>query len=105
MNDSKKNRKRPYLALFLSIVFPGLGQLYNGQHQKGFIVAALFMIINFLASKPLAIIMEIGVDNIEMVESNTLVLFFGYSIAALFLTAVAMYDSKLTADKINKDLE
>lgn len=102
MSESEKKIKRPYLALFLSFLFPGLGQLYNGQMQKGFVIIAIFMAINFLASNPLSIIMDNGVENMDTLESNTLILFIGYSVAALFLTAVAMYDAKLTADKINK---
>lgn len=105
MSDKQKNKKRPYLALFLSFVFPGLGQLYNGQNKKGFTIVGFFMVINYLASKPLSIIMENGVENLENIDSNTMVLFLGYSVAALFLTAVSMYDAKLTADKINKESE
>jgi signal peptidase I len=36
MEDLK--RRRPPLALFLSLLTPGLGQLYNGQLKKGFII-------------------------------------------------------------------
>lgn len=104
MSEDKKALKRPYLALFLSFIFPGLGQLYNGENKKGFTIVAVFMTINFLVSKPLSIIMENGVESLETVESNTMILFFGYSVAALFLTALAMYDAKLTADRINKEL-
>lgn len=41
--------KRPGLALFLSLLFPGVGQLYNGQTSKAFtfffaFVAAIYLI-------------------------------------------------------------
>ena len=36
--------KDPRLAAFLSLLFPGLGQMYNGQKLKG----ALFSVIQFV---------------------------------------------------------
>ncbi len=36
--------KDPRLAAFLSLLFPGLGQMYNGQKLKG----ALFSVINLI---------------------------------------------------------
>jgi TM2 domain-containing membrane protein YozV len=32
-----KNAKRPLVALLLSVLFPGLGQVYNGQPAKAFV--------------------------------------------------------------------
>lgn len=103
MSENEKKLKRPYLALFLSFLIPGLGQLYNGQMKKGFVIIAILMLINLLASDPLSIIMENGVENMQDIEGNTMILFAGYSVAALFLTVVAMYDAKLTADRINRE--
>ena len=34
--------KRPLLAMFLSLLFPGVGQLYNGQTAKAFALFAAF---------------------------------------------------------------
>lgn len=38
-------RKRPLLALILSMLIPGLGQVYNGQIIKGAILAVFYLII------------------------------------------------------------
>lgn len=103
MNEGKENIKRPYLALFLSFLFPGLGQIYNGQFKKGFIISGLFIAVYMLMSKPYSIMKQSGFDNLETIDSNTMIIVFGYSIAILFLTGVSMYDAKLTADKINKE--
>jgi TM2 domain-containing membrane protein YozV len=37
--------KRPIVALLLSVVFPGLGQLYNGEIAKGIVIAAACSIL------------------------------------------------------------
>lgn len=42
------NRKNPYLALFLSLMIPGLGQLYNNETIKGLVVLALCVGLGFL---------------------------------------------------------
>jgi TM2 domain-containing membrane protein YozV len=43
------NKKEPLLSLVLSLLFPGLGQIYNGQIKKGIILlvitAALIVLI------------------------------------------------------------
>ena len=43
-------KKRPFLALILSFIFPGLGQFYNGHSKKGIIliVAAIVSVILYL---------------------------------------------------------
>lgn len=103
MSQEEKKIKRPYLAMFLSFALPGLGQLYNGEFSKSMVIVGIFMVINFLASEPLRLIMDTGIENIDMIERNTLILFAAYSLAALFLTIVAMFDAKLTAEKINSE--
>ncbi|NIP29735.1 MAG: hypothetical protein GTO02_05595 [Candidatus Dadabacteria bacterium] len=105
MSGEKKRYRRPYIALFLSFLMPGLGQFYNSQVQKGLVIITIFMIINYLASEPLKVIMDVGVENVDMIDRNTLILFGAYSIAALFLTIVAMLDAKLTAEKLNEEIE
>ncbi|MEW6308075.1 MAG: hypothetical protein AB1492_03425 [Bacillota bacterium] len=45
-----KTQKEPYLALLLSFIVPGVGQFYNGDMNKGFIMlgtAVACMILNF----------------------------------------------------------
>ncbi len=47
MADEKK-RKNPKIALILSAIFPGLGQIYVKQIPKGVVLIALNLIINYL---------------------------------------------------------
>ncbi len=37
--------RRPAIAALFSLVIPGLGQLYNGEAVKGFIMAMLFLVL------------------------------------------------------------
>jgi tetratricopeptide (TPR) repeat protein len=43
MAQSDTVKRKPGLAALLSLIIPGLGQLYNGEVIKGFIMAALFI--------------------------------------------------------------
>ena len=43
--------KRPTLAVLLSLVFPGMGQLYNRQPRKAFSLALITYILDFLMVK------------------------------------------------------
>jgi len=54
-------KKSPFLAAFLSFIFPGLGQIYNGQTKRGFgffifIVICAFFIFIGLSSSGLGIL-------------------------------------------------
>lgn len=96
MSNNKKT-KRPLLSLFLSGLLPGLGQLYNGQMQKGLILVGLNMVINFLLRDPLAQVMENSFD----IPRPTIVVFTGYTIAGLVLWIYAMADAKHYAEILN----
>lgn len=76
-----KKNKRPKLALFLSFIFPGFGQLYEGQYIK-----ALSLIVASVISSLLMII-YIGI--------------FLYLIVWVY----GMYDAYYTAKKINNGEE
>lgn len=97
MNNNRKT-KRPLLSLFLSGLLPGLGQLYNGQMQKGLVLVGLNMVINFLLRDPLAQVMENGFD----IARPTIVVFTGYTIAGLVLWIYAMADAKNYAETLNR---
>lgn len=96
--DNIKKIKRPLLSLFLSGLLPGLGQLYNGQIQKGIILVGLNIVINFLLRDPLEQVMENGFN----VPGPVLVVFTGYTIAGLVLWIYAMADAKRYAESVNK---
>ena len=105
MSGEPKKVKKPYIAMLLSFIVPGLGQMYNGQFYKSFAILGILMVLNFLASEPLMIIMETGAENIDKIDRNVLVLVAGYFVAAIFLTVVAIYDAKLDAEKINDNID
>lgn len=100
----KKKRKLPYLAAGLSLLFPGLGQIYNGQFKKGLSLLALVFVVNLLAGDP----MEEAVEatkrgGVEDIPSDTMILVLGYGLAMIFLVGLSMYDANATARKINED--
>ena len=54
-------RKSPFLAGFLSAVMPGLGQVYIGYYQRGFVHAIVVaVIITLLASNALEALIPLG---------------------------------------------
>lgn len=97
MNTQNEKKKRPLLALILSALLPGLGQIYNEQFSKGAVLLGLHMIINLLLREPLEQVMERGFD----LETPTLVVFFGYTVAGLILWIYAMTDAKRYAELVN----
>jgi hypothetical protein len=55
-----KRRRRPLLAAFLSGLFPGLGQLYNGQRLKAALFAAGGIVTGFWPLSPLDIDIDLN---------------------------------------------
>lgn len=98
MSDPTRKRKNPYLALILSGILPGLGQLYNNQILKGLVLAALNFAISLLVRNPLVRLIESGVD---VSDRPTLFIVTGYTAAGLALLIFAMVDAKKTADRLN----
>jgi TM2 domain-containing membrane protein YozV len=99
--DGEKKRKSPTIALILSAIFPGLGQIYVKQILKGVILIVLNLIINYLLINPLEAIMESGGS---MADMSTLYIVLGYTVAGLILWIYAIIDAKRTAERINKEL-
>jgi TM2 domain-containing membrane protein YozV len=101
MADEQK-RKNPTIALILSAIFPGLGQIYVKQIPKGVVLIVLNLIINYLLISPLEAIMESGGS---MSDTSTLYIVLGYTVAGLILWIYAIIDAKKTAERINKEIE
>lgn len=99
MEEEKKRRKNPTLALILSAVFPGLGQIYNNQVPKGVIFLVLNTIINFLLYEPLQRVFEAKGG---MPDRPTLIVVSGYTIAGMVLWLFSIIDAKKTAEMINR---
>ena len=100
MNEEKK-RKNPTLAIILSAIFPGLGQIYVNQYPKGIVIICLNLIINFLLINPLKLIIE-GGGSVQ--DNSTLIIIAGYTLAGIVLLFYAIFDSKKVAEKINREL-
>ena len=78
-------QKNPLIALLLSFLFPGVGQIYNGQMMKGIILLVAYFGIIFLAFILTFIVIGICLF-----------------IVPLAIWLYAMYDAYVTANKINK---
>ena len=105
-NMRREGRKKPWLAVLLSLFFPGLGQLYNGQFVKAVSIFALIMVVNILSREPLEVFLEFAdTAALENVPRATFTLVAGYSLATLFIAGVSIYDANVTAKKINLDIE
>lgn len=99
MNEEKK-KKSPILALILSGILPGIGQIYNGETNKGLVLLGLNFVISYLLSEPLRQFMEAGGSSPANPFETTVYL---YLIAGLFLWIYAMVDAKRTAERINRE--
>ena len=101
--EDRKRKKLPYLAAGLSLLFPGLGQIYNGQFRKGLSLLALVFVVNSLAGGPVETAVEVTRKGTpEDIPSDTMILIFGYCLAMIFLVGISVYDANATAKKINE---
>lgn len=101
MADHTK-RKNPILALVLSGLLPGLGQIYNNQIMKGLIFFALNIALSFLSYEPFVYFMK-SWSTLQQspIEMSQLLRLFIYSAAATVILIAAMIDAKKGADRIN----
>ncbi|HEY7535871.1 MAG TPA: DUF5683 domain-containing protein [Thermodesulfobacteriota bacterium] len=99
MTGETKRRKNPTIALILSAIFPGLGQLYNKQMPKGIALLALNLAVNLLLIKPLE---ELTISR-DSPDKSTLFIVSAYTVIGLILWIYAIVDAKRTADKINRE--
>lgn len=98
----EKQAKNPLLALILSAILPGLGQIYNSHIGKGLFFIGFNMVINFLIREPLTVVLD-NMENLDNVDSPTMFVFVGYSLASMVLWIYAMYDAKKCAELINEE--
>ncbi len=100
MKDKKKKRKSPIIALVLSGLLPGLGQIYNNQLVKGLVLIGLNFVISLLIREPLSRLMELEGD--PFADEPTTLIVLAYTLAGLALVIFSMIDAKKTADKLNR---
>ncbi len=99
MEDKPRKRKKPALALVLSALFPGLGQIYNNQIFKGISLIALNVAINFLLVKSIE---KLTGSRDSIPDNSTLFIIVAYCAAGLVLWVYSIIDAKRTAEKINE---
>ena len=79
------NKKEPFLALFLSFLWDGLGQMYNGQVKKGFTIIVAEILLWFVI-----VILMFVLIGFCMLPIPVIMRFY------------FMYDAYKTAENINK---
>ena len=100
--SGKKKRKSPILALILSGLLPGLGQLYNKQIYKGLLFFALNIVISYLSYGPfVSFVNSLSSFLDSPPDMSQLPKLLIYSIAATIVVVAAMIDAKMSADRIN----
>lgn len=98
-NNDNKQVKIPILAIALSALLPGLGQIYNSEVTKELLFIGINLVINFLIREPLAAVME----DPQNVSQHNMIVFIGYFIAGGVLWVYSIVDAKQNADRINKE--
>lgn len=83
---AKTIKKNPLIALGLSLIFPGLGQLYNNQNHKGII-----LIIGYIVSFILCLIL-IGIIFV--------ILIWIYAMYDAFISAKALNNGEILEDRL-----
>lgn len=81
-----EERRKPWVAALLSVVFPGLGQVYTGRVKKGLLLSCLFLVI-LVAS--VMVMMEYSAAPL-----NVIIPFFTVIATFLFILIDAMITAK-----------
>lgn len=107
MSDTGMKRKNPVVALILSGIFPGLGQMYNAQILKGAVLAAINIVINVLIYTEIdefivRLYRNMGYVEVGPEDMPAMLAVLGYSAVWLILLLYAVIDAKRTADRLNE---
>lgn len=94
--------KRPVIALILSAVFPGFGQLYNSQITKGIVYIGIKLVINLLRREPLELIVNQFKQGRQNFDSDALIIVLGYTAADIVLWIYSMMDAKKNAEVLEQ---
>ena len=95
-------KKSPLIALVLSGVVPGFGQLYTGQPVKGIILLVLYVGVTILGFEPFQIVFQaVTSPETAVQDKEAFIMFFICSMATLVLLLYGMIDAFSRANKIN----
>ena len=97
LNETERSEKSPWLAFGLSLMFPGLGQIYNGDYTKAAIQAGL--VLGGFGVVSLTGCTECGQSG----ELQTVAFFTGLGLT--FVGYIwSLFDAPLSANNINDKL-
>ena len=94
--------KRHIIALILSALFPGFGQLYNGQIAKGLFYISIKLVINLLRKEPLETMMNQFKQGRQTFDGDVLFIVLSYTLADLVLWIYSMLDAKRNAEVLDE---
>ena len=94
--------KRHIIALILSALFPGFGQLYNGQIAKGLLYILIKLAINLLRKEPLELLMNQFKQGKQTFDGDVLFIVLSYTLADLVLWIYSMIDAKRNAEFLDE---
>ncbi len=96
-------KKNPLLALILSGILPGLGQLYNNQVIKGLAFFTLNIALSYFSYEPFVYFLK-SWNTVQgaSLDISQLTKLLVYSSAATVILVAAMIDAKKSADRINE---
>lgn len=100
ISDSKPSYKSPFLAFTLSLLYPGLGQLYNAEYGKAFLMAGLGTVGAGLIMLGAASINYDSGSNPEYI--NYLIISGAVLYGGIYLWS--LIDAPLSADGINQNI-
>ncbi|MBN2590969.1 MAG: signal peptidase I [Sedimentisphaerales bacterium] len=94
-NTVKNNKRRIWVALMLSLIMPGLGQVYCGKLSRGFF-------LTFLNILPLPLILGLFLlsDSLMLAPITVILILFGFAIQVF-----SIIDSSLLAKRAGADYE
>ncbi len=107
MIDRAVKRKNPVIALLLSGILPGLGQIYNTQILKGLVLVGVNIVINILIyteMKEFIVRFYRDMGSIEVMPQDMSIMLtvLGYSSVWCVLLLYAVIDAKRTAERLNE---
>jgi signal peptidase I len=97
MNIPTATKRHPWLAVFLSLLMPGLGQLYCGATTKCFWIAGAMSVIGMFNLVPLVFMPLVFGFQVD----RKLVIFF--EVLALLLYGINILDALITARRTRED--
>lgn len=91
--------KEPLLAVFLTFIFPGLGQIYSGKIKRGFVIIGIYFGISLIA---LGMILHI--INPQTITTVTFVILLAILILSAIIFSVFLFiDAYQCAKAFNRD--